>query len=443
MIAAAFPPTGGPGVQRSAKFAKYLPQFGWLPTVWTMDRLEGLPEDPTLLSDLPDEVRIQRWNRGKSAHRFQKFLKRRAVGKGILARIAKAIDWRLESKSVQNLWPDDCVGWAKASQRALIRLVEEEQIDLLYSTFSPASDHLLGLAIKQETGLPWVADFRDLWTRDFRYAERPSKWRADDARLEQKVLETADVVIGVTQKQTAILAEQVPDQKDKFVTITNGFDPSDFEQAQEPVNADRDWFVMAHVGRLDRQCANDSWFEGLQRFVTSLGGKRNSFLLRIIGHADKSTLEKLKQTGVWYAFTGYESHAQAIFEMRTADALLLLVSDQPGAETVIPAKLFEYLASQRPILLSGPHDGACVDIVRRCKAGLSIAPEAQDIAEAFGRMYRLWENKKPMGGCFPRDALPYSRLTLTKKLANVFDDLIQSESTPTPKTAETPVEISV
>ncbi len=442
MIAAAFPPTGGPGVQRSAKFAKYLPQFGWLPTVWTMDRMEGLPEDPTLLDDLPDEVRIQRWNRGKPARRFQKFFKRRAAGRGMLARIAKAIEWRLESKSLQDLWPDECVGWANASKRALIRLVEEEQIDLLYSTFSPASNHLLGLAMKQETGLPWVADFRDLWTKDPRYTERLSKWRADDARLEKKILETANVVIGVTKRQTAILAEPFPDQKDKFVTITNGFDPSDFEEAPEPGNADRDWFVMAHVGRLDKQRANESWFEGLQRFVTSLGGKRNSFLLRVIGHADKSTLEKLKQTGVRYAFTGYESHAQAIHEMRTADALLLLVSDQPGAESVIPAKLFEYLASQRPILLSGPHDGACVDIVRRCKAGLSVATEAQDIADAFGRMYRLWENAKPMVGCTPSDALPYSRVTLTQQLANVFDDLIRSEST-TPTTAQTPVEVSV
>jgi len=246
----------------------------------------------------------------------------------------------------------------------------------------------------------------------------------------------------VTKQQTAILSEQLPDQENKFITITNGFDPSDFEESLEPVGADRDWFVMAHVGRLDRKTANDSWFEGLQRFVSSLGGKRNSFMLRIVGHADKSTLDKLKQTGVRYAFTGYESHAQAIREMRSADALLLLVSDQPGAETMIRAKLFEYLASQRPILLFGPEDGACVDIIRRCNAGLSVSPDSQEVADALQRMHQLWEDNRPMSGSSLQDAQPYSRVALTKTLAAVFDELVLPKSEPrTP--VDAPLEVSV
>ncbi len=421
MIAAAFPPTGGSGVQRPAKFAKYLPDFGWLPTVWTMDRLDGLPEDTTLLDDLPRDVTIHRWNRGRKTRRMQRLIKKSTGKDGWFKRIAAAIDWRLEARMAKNSWPDDCAAWARAGERPLTRLIQEESIDAIYSTYSPASNHLLALSLKKETGLPWIADFRDLWTDDFRYGKRQAKDRQKDARLQKAILETADVVIGVTSRQTAILAEHLPRQEEKFVTITNGFDPADFADHTAPRPAQHDGFVLSHVGRLDQHRANASWFEGLARFVSDLGDQRSTFHLRIVGHADAKTLERLKRTGVWYAFTGYESHVQAVREMRSADALLLLVSDQPGADSVIPGKLFEYLAAQRPILMTGPPSGESQRVVQSCDAGLSIEPSAQAVTGALHKMYGAWKDNTPMTGCAESSAAPFSRVALTQRLAQLLD----------------------
>ncbi|MCH7872949.1 MAG: hypothetical protein IID33_14740, partial [Planctomycetes bacterium] len=78
-------------------------------------------------------------------------------------------------------FPDECEGWARASVSPLLRLIDEQSIDAIYSTYSPASNHLLALLLKQQTSLPWVADFRDLWTEDFRYKE-PSKSRREADR---------------------------------------------------------------------------------------------------------------------------------------------------------------------------------------------------------------------------------------------------------------------
>ena len=94
-----------------------------------------------------------------------------------------------------------------------MRIVEGGEVELLYSTYSPASNHLLALELKRRTGLPWVADFRDLWTDDYRYREPSAKRRAAHRRLEQEILDSADVVVGVTPTQTEILIKGIDKQR--------------------------------------------------------------------------------------------------------------------------------------------------------------------------------------------------------------------------------------
>jgi glycosyltransferase involved in cell wall biosynthesis len=424
MVACAFPPTGGSGVQRSAQFAKYLSRSGWLPTVWTVKGLEGMPQDPTLLSDLPEEVTVHAREDGGKFRGVRRWLRGLGDGDGIASNLGQAVDWRLEARLARAGMPDQYSSWARASLRPLCRLIRDQQIDAIYSTFSPASNHLLGLLLRKKTNLPWVADFRDLWTDDYRYRESSPKRQAAHHRLEQQVLETADAVVGVTHRQTAILAGHVPKQRHRFVTITNGFDPSDFASADIRSSYGGKRFVLAHVGRFDRWRTNDDWFAGLRQFVTQLGSDRERFLLRLVGHVSGVTREKTRATGVEFAFTGYVSHGEAVREMRSADALLLNVPQGRNAASVIPAKLFEYLAAQRPILVVGPARGECEAIVRSCDAGLSVGFDEQAIANGLGRLHSAWRAGRAMPGCSISRLGPYSRITLTGKLATVLDQLV-------------------
>ena len=259
MIAAAFPPTGGPGVQRTAKFAKYLPKFGWRPIVWTVDRVDEFPRDVTLADDLPEEVVVHRSGRGGAVRAMQRAL-RGSTGPSVRSRLARALGWRLDRWTQRRSFPDAYARWARSSVRPLCRLVARQQVGAIYSTFSPPSDHLLGLALKRRTHLPWIADFRDLWTDDYRYDEpSPARARADRC-LEQEILRAADVVIGVTKTQTEVLASRLPSSRAKFVTITNGFDPSDFSGLPETTNEEArnvGRFVLAYIGRLDHRRAVD------------------------------------------------------------------------------------------------------------------------------------------------------------------------------------------
>jgi len=255
IIAYAFPPSGGSGVQRSAKFAKDLPQFGWLPTVWTADEVDGLPRDPTLCDEQPLEVVECPRNAGSGILAMRRSLRgfvNARAGEGLTAvasRFAKAVDWRLEAWQSATSLPDDCIPWARGSLDLSTRQVRSERFDVIYSTFSPASNHWLALELKRRMSknLPWVADFRDLCVDDCRYREPSPQRRAAHRQLEQEVLEAADVVITVSERQRRILADQMPAKRDKFITITNGFDPAS-GAIRTPSASAGSWFVARAPG---------------------------------------------------------------------------------------------------------------------------------------------------------------------------------------------------
>ncbi len=428
MIAYAFPPTGGPGVQRPAKFAKYLPRFDWRPIVWTVNEVDGLPRDPTLMYDLPPEVEIHSCSSGSGIRAVRRSLEGLVEGgarsglSGAASRFAAAIDWRLQAWVAGAGFPDDCVSWVRRSIRPLVRLIHDERIDLIYSTFSPASNHLLALELKRRTHRPWVADFRDLWTDDCRYREPSPKHRAGHRQLEQEILETADAVVGVTPRQTEILADHTPDCRNKYHTVTNGFDPADFHETDPFGRTDK--FVLTYAGRFDLTRTSDSLFEGLRRFVERLGEDRDRFVFRIVGYANATAREKVLATGVEAEFIGYVSHGEAIRTMRSADALLLTAPDGRHGDSVIRAKVFEYLASRRPVLVVGPPGGQCERIVTSCDAGTSVSFDPNSIAAALTNLFDAWKSGQPVEGCHIARLGAFSRINLTRKLATVFDELV-------------------
>lgn len=239
MIAYAFPPTGGSGVQRAVHFENYLPQFGWLATVWTANEVDGLPRDPALNDELPPEVVVCPRNAGSGILAMRRSLRgfvNARAGEGLTAvasRFAKAIDWRLEAWQSATSLPDEYIPWTRRSLGSLIRQVRSERFDVIYSTYNPASNHWLALELKRRTNLPWVADFRDWWTDDRRYREPSPQRRAAHRQLEQEILDSADIVIAVSERQRRILADQRPAKCDRIITITNEFDHADYAGADD------------------------------------------------------------------------------------------------------------------------------------------------------------------------------------------------------------------
>ena len=150
-IAYNFPPHGGPGVQRSLKFVKYLREFGWEPIVIAGPKSGGVVQDKSMLCQIPDNTKI--YYMGKFC--FNKII-----------RIASQIKLRLPAMAISCMLsiPDPTIFWALRWKKQIISIAKKEGVDAIYTSSSPYSAHLLGLWIKKNTGLPWFADFRDPWS---------------------------------------------------------------------------------------------------------------------------------------------------------------------------------------------------------------------------------------------------------------------------------------
>ncbi len=432
VIAAAFPPVGGSGVQRTVKFCKYLPSFGWQPTVWTVDEYDGLPSDTTLLHDLPPTVKVIRHPHINYVKRAKRSLQRIGGMGSVFSMVTAAMDWRLTRWHQRSAWPDELIAWAKSSVKPLLELLDKQPMDVIYSTFSPVSNHWLALELKHRTGLPWIADFRDLWTDDCSYSQSFRSFLRADTRLQQTFLEQADAVVAVSPGQTDILAGHVPLQRRKrtFTTITNGFDPDDFRLAipDSSMGSEKNaTFVLGHVGTLAGWRTMDTLLDGIAAFVDSIGGRRDRFEFRSAGILGSDVEKRIVSRGIPLTTKGYVPHFEAVASMRAADALLLYCGPGQNASTVINGKLFEYLASQTPILCVGDHDAEISKIVRSTNAGLVVHCESDSISLGLRKLYDAWETGQPMPGCAPERLDPFSRVTTTAQLALILDRLASQQ----------------
>lgn len=436
MIACAFPPIGGAGVQRSAKFAKYLGRFGWEPIVWSARSLPGMPTDATLLSDLPRDLKRytthsfdpSAYVSRVCAHLSRWAGNRDASGRAIGAVERKALRAAFVLRSL--CVPDDQASWALRSFRPARRVARRHRVDAVFSTFSPPSNHLLGMWIARALAVPWVADFRDLWIDD---TEAPSRgiiraWL--DRSLELKFLRRADAVTTTTQMHADMLESKVPDRADRFVTITNGFDPDDLPNDLSSRFADRRTanraFRLVHVGQLREARCTQEIVEGIARFARSVGESKPEFEFRAVGAISPAVLRQAAARGLNINAVGRLPHRAAVREMLEADVLLLPQAGGHNGHTVIPGKTFEYLASGRPILVIGAGDAEVARLVESVGGGVAVPRDAEAIERALREHRDAIVCGCPKAGCASADASRFSRIELASVLAGVLDRVVSA-----------------
>jgi glycosyltransferase involved in cell wall biosynthesis len=431
MICCAFPPTGGPGVQRSVKFAKYLPQFGWHPYVWSAKQIAGLPADATLLRDLPATV-TRRWLKHTEWDRAIRQAGERAASRlgpdGRWGRAVAGLGWRTERGLrglLDRLVPDEFVAWALRSYGPVCRWARRERIEALYSTFSPPSNHLLASLVQRTLGVPWIADYRDLWTDNYDY-HCPRAWQHKlNLRLDNRFLRLADAVVSVSDQCTAALAAHRPaSEQSRFHTITNGVDLDDFDAASRSTAPEPTSFRLTFVGHCIRMRFPTVVQEGISRFVAWARADGLPVSFRIVGLISSDLGPWLDSLGAAVERGGYQEHPAVVRELRSAGALLLTAQRRDADGATYPgtsAKLFEYLASGRPIAVIGPEDSEAVEIVRANEAGVWAPLDAERIAERLAELARRWGDGRLPPGCSREQVAPYTRRHLTGQLANVLN----------------------
>lgn len=422
-----WPPTGGSGVQRWVKFVKYLPQFGWKPVVYTPENPEQLAVDESLLKDIPEgtEVIKTRIIEPYGIYHFLTGGRKKDKSKAPTSKEVnplnaqkKSIIQRLAVAVRGNFFiPDPRVGWVKPSVRYLTEYLKEHPVDVVVTTGPPQSVHLIGRGLKRNLGIRWIADFRDPWTDMFYFKHLGlSRWAERRHHcLEQSVLDEADAIISVTplvqkdfQAKTATAVHM----------ITNGFDRDDFPK-REYAKGNR--FTIVHTGLFAADGNPLVLWDVLSRKCNEDRDFADALQIRLAGKTDAAILEAIHERGLSDKLVnlGYLPHSETVEEQCAASMLILPLRQEPEYRKVLPGKIFEYLASGRPVLGIGQEDGAAATVLEDAGAGIMYdwdkSVEISSFIDARWQEYLSADN-----AVVGSDIEKYSRRELTRKLVEIL-----------------------
>lgn len=430
-----WPPSGGSGVQRWLKMSKYLPENGWQPVVYTPDNAEYPVEDKSLDSDVAPETEVIRQPIVEPYSFYKKFLgikKGEKVKAGFINEGAKKTGWK-ENLSVWvrgNFFiPDARCWWIKPSVKYLTNYLKEHPVDAIVSTGPPHSMHLIARALHRKFNIPWVADFRDPWTDiDFYKDLKLTPW-ADRKhhRLERQVLTEATKVVTIGWDCAKGL-EQLG-AKDVAV-ITNGYD---FDQPIVEVHHDTSMldqgtlpFTMSHIGIIGANRNPETFWQAFADIVETFPETSQPIRIRLIGQVDNSVLESIKRHNIekYVEITPYIPHNQVLEEQQKSAVLLLFINNSPNAKGVLTGKLFEYLASGRPILCIGPEDGDSARVLNETETGITVGfNNKEKMITVISDLYQKYVDNQLES---KQSSLveKYSRRNLTKDFVKILNEII-------------------
>ncbi|MXS80464.1 MULTISPECIES: glycosyltransferase [Nitrosomonas] len=402
MIAYHFPPLhGSSGMQRTLRFARYLPDHGWEPIVLTPSPRAYQQTDSGQLADIPQEVRVYR--------AFALDTARHLTLKGRYPRLLAL--------------PDRWISWWLGAVPTGWYLIKKYKPDVIWSTYPIATAHLIGLTLHRLTGIPWVADFRDPMVQPD-YPPDPLTYRAYERVENKTIAQCASAVFTTpgTLRDYQTRFSHVP--ASRFHLIENGYDESSFAAITRSVNqiTKAGGITLLHSGVIypserDPTCLFEALATLLKKHV--IGAESLHIILRASHHeAYLQSLIDHFEIGAVVSLAPPISYNDALAEMLTVDGLLILQA--ANCNNQIPAKLYEYLRAQRPILALTDLVGDTAEKLRSMGVD-TIAPldSKEAIMTGLRRFLALLrEDKAPIA---PMDKiLSNSREARTKELARLL-----------------------
>lgn len=417
-----WPPAGGPGVQRWLKFVKYLPDFGIEPVVY-------IPENPTyplidkgLLAEVNPKATIIK-NKIVEPYSWAS-----AFSKGNTKKISSGIIPNRKKQSAMEkfmLWvrgnvfiPDARVLWVKPSVAYLSKYISENGIDTIITTGPPHSLHLIAMELKNQLGVKWIADFRDPWTTIGYHKELKLGPAAEKKHkeLEAEVLTTADTIL-VTSPTTKKEFEALTAKP--IEVITNGYDVENVDK--QPLD---DKFTLAHIGSFLSERNPRILWKALAELIKDNKQFKERFQLKLIGAVSQEVLNAIAEFKLepYLNNLGYVPHAEAVAQQRKSQVLLLVEINSEETKCIIPGKLFEYMASERPIIAIGPEGADFAAIMQSTNTGVFTTYEEKErLKEAILDYFNLY-----LQGNLKANAIglqQYSRKKLTEQLAGLINRL--------------------
>jgi glycosyltransferase involved in cell wall biosynthesis len=423
IISYAFPPFNSIGGLRVGKTAKYLAEHGHDVRVLTT---EAQPYPPTLPLEIAREkVIYSRWMRiGKSAENILKEGGGAHAGGGASdGGVAYMLKNELDRFAKALLhFPDAFVGWVPFAMKEAARLLEGWRPEVILASSPPPTSLLVAHKVARKYRIPWVADLRDPWV-DHHYYNQP-RWRKYfEEKLERRILSSAAGLVTVSPPW----AEALEAKHGKFAAVVpNGFDPADYPARAEVPHRDG-WIEIVYTGLVYQGRQDPSpLFKALRELGPAAGKVRVVFYgalsYDVRGAAALYGVEHLVEAAAPVPYR------EALSIQTSADALLLLLWNDPKERGVFPAKMFEYVGAGRPILAVGGTGSAAAEFLREKRLGL-----VTDDPGRIAAQLREWVEQKQQAGSIPGPAeetvAGVSREERTRELEAYLSEVIRANAT--------------
>ena len=388
-----WPPSGGSGVQRWLKFVKYFREFGIEPIVLTVDpEFATFPNyDYSLSDEIPKGIEIHTTQASSPFELYKKVRKKDAPQAGFSGeKKTGLIDKTMRFIRGNFFIPDARIGWNKFALEKARTIIRENNIESIVTTSPPHSTQLIGLQLKREFNLHWLADLRDPWTEIYYNQElfRTPFAKRKDYKLEQLCLKNADKIVVVSEDIKRHFGANRPEILTKIHVIPNGFDEADFNiiptlsnvspncdsgsNSQKISENNLGSKIISYVGNLGEQYPLEGFIEAFAETVK----KDGEWKLQFVGNCHngvKTLVEKLNLSES-VVFVQYVNHSEAIDYMINANVLLLIIPEIENNKGILTGKLFEYLATGNSILNIGPKDGDAATILRENAVSVTLNP---------------------------------------------------------------------
>jgi glycosyltransferase involved in cell wall biosynthesis len=415
-----FPPMGMGGVQRSAKFVKYLPESGWNPTVLTVRDVHYYHHDPSLSADV-SRARIFRTESLDPLRLAHGLSRRRSKTLPLSTAAPSAMERFNRILSPWIFVPDSKLAWVPFAVRDGLQSTKGNPYDALFTTSPPHSAHLAGLVLKRRLRIPWIADFRDSWLME-KFDRVPTRLhRGINDWMLRAVLRHADRIVGISETIVKDLRRISGRGAEAFECIPNGYDPDDLKGvAWKPSRS----FRITYCGTANPVHSPEGFLRGLQRALRLRPDMRASARVRFVGSVTgidfKGMVEACGISGI-VTETGYVVHSESIKRMMDSDLLLLLLPSDSSAG-VVSGKLFEYLASGIPILGLVP-DGEADRLIRSHTGGTTVSPDDPEaIAGTLIRLFDSWSRGRLKRTIGPgENVAEYDRRRQSGRLGGILD----------------------
>lgn len=398
-----FPPCSAVAAFRMLGLTRHLPKFGWQVSVVAPPRMPHEPFDAAAAEQVPPTTVVHAvpYTQGWWSRRLQRYVRHQI--------------------------------WLPRAYAACQRAIRREKPDAVLTSSPPPCVHLLGLVLKKQFRLPWLADFRDPWVTN-NESRRQRLFRTSwESLCEATVARQADCVIANTPSSCRGYQAAFASQRHKFVAIPNGYDPESFVDLASAPSTDESVTIL-HAGELYSGRDPRPLFDALGALLRDRpSSPKQPFRLLLLGHATENRFDlaqAIRERGLDQVveFGGHVPYAQALQAMKQADILLVL--DTAGRKVSIPAKLYEYLGAGRPILALSEPDGDVAWALLTSGVVHRVAPpnDAQRIKQALLELDSELR-AQPHAGALNGRASIFTRERMAGTVAECLNRLVAGRAT--------------